>query len=81
VVQQARNLAWKLQDGEPRARFLLRDRDSRFSAAFDEVFRSEGIEVVRLPYRSPLANSFAERWVRTARREVLDHLLILGRQH
>ncbi len=81
VVQQARNLVWKLQDGELCARFLLRDRDAKFSAAFDEVFRSEGVEVVRLPYRSPRANSFAEGWVGTARREVLDHLLIFGRQH
>jgi putative transposase len=81
VVQQARNLAWKLQDGELVAKFLLRDRDSKFSAAFDEVFRSEGVRVVRLPYRSPRANSFAERWVGTARREVLDHLLIFGRRH
>jgi putative transposase len=80
VVQQARNLAWKLQDGELVARFLLRDRDAKFSAAFDQVFRSEGIKVVRLPYRSPRANSYAERWVGTARREVLDHLLIFGRQ-
>ncbi len=81
VVQQARNLVWKLQDGELSARFLLRDRDSKFSAAFDEVFRSEGIEVVRLPYRSPRANAFSERWVGTARREALDHLLIFGRRH
>jgi putative transposase len=80
VVQQARNLAWKLHDGELGARFLLHDRDSKFRAAFDEVFRSEGIEVVRLPYRSPRANSFSERWVGTARREVLDHLLIFGRR-
>jgi hypothetical protein len=50
------------------------------SAAFDEVFRSEGVRVVRLPYRSPRANSFAERWVGTARREVLDHLLIFSRR-
>jgi hypothetical protein len=62
VVQQARNLTWKLKDGELPARLLLRDRDSRFSAAFDEVFKSEGVEVIRLPYRAPVANSFAERW-------------------
>jgi transposase InsO family protein len=64
-----------------RARFLLRDRDSKFSAAFDEVFRGEGVEVLRTPYRRPVANSFAERWVGTARREALDHLLIFGRRH
>jgi hypothetical protein len=73
VVQQARNLAWKLQDVELRARFLLRDRDSKFSAAFVEVFRGEGVAVTRLHYRSPRANTFVERWVGTARRELLDH--------
>jgi putative transposase len=48
VVQQARNLAWKLQDGALRGKFLLRDRDSKFTAAFDEVFKSEGVEIIRL---------------------------------
>ncbi len=48
-----RNLAWNLQEGGLSARFLLRDRDAKFSAAFDEVFRSEGMEVIRLPYRAP----------------------------
>jgi transposase InsO family protein len=81
VVQQARNLAWKLQDRDLVAKFLLCDRDSKFAAAFGEVFRSEAVEVIRLPYRSPRANSFAERWVGTARRELLDHLLIFGRRH
>jgi putative transposase len=81
VVRQARQLAWLLQDGETRARFLLRDRDAKFTAGFDEVFRSEGAEVIRLPYRSPRANAFAERWVGTVRREVLDHLLIFGCRH
>ena len=79
VVQQARNLAWKLQEGALSARFLLHDRDSKFTLGFDDVFRSEGVEVVRLPYRSPRANSFAERWVGTVRRECLDHLLIFAR--
>jgi putative transposase len=75
------NLTRKLRDGELPARYLHHDRDSRFSAAFDGVFKSEGVEVIRLPYRAPVANSFAERWVGTARRECLDHLLIFGRQH
>jgi len=61
VVQQARQLAWLLQDGKIRARYLRRDRDSKFTAGFDEAFRSEGVEVIRLPFRSPRANSFAER--------------------
>ncbi len=81
VVQQARNLAWKLQDGELRARLLLRDRDFKFSTGFDEVFRSEGIEVVWLPYRSPRANAIAERVVRSLRRECLDHILPLSEGH
>ncbi len=81
VVQQARQLAWLLQDGKIQARFLLRDRDSKFTAGFDEVFRSQGVEVVHLPYRSPRANAFAERWVGSARREVLDRMLIFGRRH
>jgi hypothetical protein len=81
VVQQARNLAWKIQDGGLSVQFLLRDRDSKFTAAFDEVFRSEGVRVLRTPYRSPRANALAERWVGTVRRECLDHLLIFGRRH
>ena len=72
---------WKLQSGALRARFLLRDRDSKFSAAFDEVFKSEDVRVIRLPYRRPVANSIAERFVGICRREVLDHLLIFGRGH
>jgi len=81
VVQQARNLAWKLQDGALKARFLLRDRDAKFTASFDQVFNSEGVEVIHLPFRAPRANAIAERWVGTARRELLDHLLIFGRRH
>jgi len=81
VVQQARNLAWKLHDDELRVSFLLRDRDSKFTRAFDQVLVNEGVEVVRLPFRSPRANAYAERWVGTVRRELLDHLLIFGRRH
>ena len=61
VTQQARNLAWKLQEGDLQARFLLRDRDTKFTTSFDDVFRSEGVRVIKLPYRGPTANSFAER--------------------
>ena len=81
VVQQARNLAWKLQAQGLGLKFLLRDRDAKFPAAFDAVFRGEGMQIIRLPYRAPRANAFAERWVGTVRREALDHLLILGRRH
>jgi transposase InsO family protein len=80
VAQQARQLEGRIADGELRPRFLLRDRDDKFSRTFDGVFRSQGVEVIRLAVRSPVANSFAERWVGTARRECLDHLLIVGRR-
>jgi transposase InsO family protein len=76
VVQQARNVSWFLAERSPPAKFLVRDRDSKFTAGFDEVFRSEAMRVVRTPVRSPRANAFAERFVGTVRRECLDRLLI-----
>jgi transposase InsO family protein len=78
VAQQARNLVWHLQDDVLRATHLLHDRDSKFCEAFDDVFMAEGVKVVRLPFRAPRANAYAERWVGTVRREALDHLLIFG---
>jgi putative transposase len=78
VTQQARNLMLEL----PAPRFLIRDRDTKlFCAHFDEVFRSETTTVVRTPIRAPRANAFAERWVRTVRRECLDWTLIVNRRH
>jgi putative transposase len=62
-------------------RLMIHDRGSKFSAGFDEVFRSEGVRVIRTPVRAPNANAYAERWVRTVRADCLDHLLILGRRH
>ncbi len=62
-------------------RFLIHDRDTKFSHAFDEVFRTEGIKVIRTPVQAPNANAFAERWVRTIRADCLDRILILGRSH
>jgi putative transposase len=55
--------------------------ETRSSAPFDEVLRTEGTRIIKTPIRAPKANAFAERWVKTARRECLDHLLILGRRH
>jgi putative transposase len=81
VTQQARNLLLVLGEPGRRVRFLLRDRDAKFSRSFDEVFRSEGGQVLLTPVRAPRANAHAERWVRTVRAECLDWLLIVGRHH
>ena len=70
----------QLGDEQP-FRFLVHDRDAKFSYAFDEVFRSEGIRVIRTPIQAPNANAHAERWVRTLRTDCLDRILILGRRH
>lgn len=79
VTQQVRNLGLDFSDQG--FRFLIRDRDSKYSGAFDEVFRSEGIRIVKTPVRAPKANAIAERFVRTIRAECLDCLLILNRRH
>jgi transposase InsO family protein len=81
VTQQARQFAWTLQQQPASFRFLIRDRDSKFTRDFDAVFRSEGIRIIKTPVRAPKANAFAERFVRTARAECLDGLLIINRRH
>jgi putative transposase len=78
VTQLARNLVCDLQEAKRSITFLVRDRDAKFTATFDEVLRSEGIETIRTPVRAPRANAFAERWVETVRAECLDHLLIFS---
>ena len=81
VVQVARNFTSELEEAGSRFGFLIRDRDTKFTASFDEVFASVAIEAIRTLVRSPKANAFAERWVRTVREETLDHLLLYSRAH
>jgi transposase InsO family protein len=80
VVQQARNLIMTLAGEGQRHRILIRDRDSKFTAAFDEVFRSEGLRLIKAPIAAPRAKAHAERWVASARRECLDRILIVSRR-
>ena len=79
LAQQVRNLY--MQEDLEHVRFLIRDRDSKFTAAFDEVFRTQGARVIRTPIRAPNANAFSERSIRTIRHEVTDRVLILGERH
>jgi putative transposase len=80
VAQQARNLLAALDEEATAFRFLIRDRDSKFTRVFDDIWRAVGAEVIRTPIQTPNANAVAERWVGTVRRECLDHLLITGRR-
>ena len=81
VTEQARHLAWHLDEAERRPTLLIRDRDAKFPASFDTVFRAAGARVVRSPVRASRANAVAERWVGTVRRDCLDWLLLLGPRH
>jgi hypothetical protein len=79
LCQQARNLA--IEERLVNVRFLLHDRDAKFSGSFDQIVSSEGVRLIKTPIRAPKANAVAERWVRTVRNECLDHVLVFGRKH
>jgi putative transposase len=81
VTQQARNLLMNLMGRADSFKFVVRDRDTKFTAAFDAVFTAVGVRLIRTPVRAPRANAIAERWIASARRECLDRMLITGERH
>jgi putative transposase len=80
-AQIARNLSEARENRANQIKYLVHDRDKRFCAVFDEVFRAEGINILRTPWRAPRANAYAERFIRTVRTECLDRLFIMNERH
>jgi putative transposase len=81
VAQQARNFCMEFQEQDDRPTHVIRDGDGKFRGAFDDILRSEGIAVQRLPIRAPNLNAHAERWVQSLKQECLDHFIVFGRRH
>ena len=81
VAQQARQLIWQFEETGAQFRCLIRDNDSNYTDSFDTVFESQGTRVIPTPLQAPNANAVAERWVRSVRQEILDHVLIINEVH